>query len=399
MIRPPLAARPATLGRRSAAYAIDIAVAGAIAIACAGIAFGVVLASARVVDAPTLSLGLLIAASFAWLALIGWAFAYTAMQGGQGSVGQRALDLRLGDAECGGPVGFWRALLRNVVWAASCAILLGWFTPLFDTTPRRQGWHDRASGAQVLDTRTTDASAPSSAVAGVAAARPAAHSAPVSHAPVSQPAAVAALPAPAAVAQARPAFPAPQLAAPVAPPTVAIAQVPAPAVFRPLAPAAGSTALAPAPRTAVRAPAPAPASAPVTAYALDDLDATRSVTVPPPAARAALFADAPMIAALTWDDGTRMAVYGRTLYGRNPAVEPGIVSVPVRDETLSLSKTHFELGGDASAAWVADRHSTNGTVLVRDGGRHPLPPGVPTLLRVGDRLELGDRSVTVGGAS
>lgn len=416
MIRPPLAARPATLGRRSAAYAIDIAVAGAIAIACAGVAFGVVLAAARVVDAPTLSLGLLIAAAFAWLALIGWAFAYTAMQGGQGSVGQRALDLRLGDAEGGGAIGFWRALLRNVVWGASCAILLGWFTPLFDTTPRRQGWHDRASGAQVLDTRATDASAPASAVAGVAAARPAAPPAPGPHAPVypaaaypapvypppaSQRAAVAvaAQLAPAAVAQARPAFPAPQPAAPVAPPTVEISQVPAPAVFRPLAPAAGSTALAPAPRTAVRAPAPAPASAPVTAYALDDLDATRSVTVPPPAARAALFADAPMIAALTWDDGTRMAVYGRTLYGRNPAVEPGIVSVPVRDETLSLSKTHFELGGDASAAWVADRHSTNGTVLVRDGGRHPLPPGVPTLLRAGDRLELGDRSVTVGGAS
>lgn len=136
------------------------------------------------------------------------------------------------------------------------------------------------------------------------------------------------------------------------------------------------------------------------AEASDDIDSTRTaITVPPPAQRAALFADAPVIAVLTWDDGTRMAVYGRTLYGRNPAVEAGIVSVPVRDETLSLSKTHFEIGGDVSGAWIADRHSTNGTVLVRDGGRHPLVAGMPTSLRAGDRLELGDRTAIVGTAS
>ncbi len=127
-------------------------------------------------------------------------------------------------------------------------------------------------------------------------------------------------------------------------------------------------------------PAPAPASA-------------------PPAERLAVPADAPMLAVLTWDDGARMAVYGRTLYGRNPAPEPGTASIPVRDETLSLSKTHFEIGGDATGTWIADRHSTNGTVLVRDGGRHPLVAGLPTALRPGDRLELGDRSADVGLAS
>ena len=106
--------------------------------------------------------------------------------------------------------------------------------------------------------------------------------------------------------------------------------------------------------------------------------------------------DDPVLAVLTWDDGVRMAVYGRTRYGRNPAVEPGIVSVPVRDETLSLSKTHFEIGGVASGPWVADHHSTNGTVLVRDGERQPLVPGLRIGLRDGDRLELGDRIASVG---
>ena len=46
---------------------------------------------------------------------------------------------------------------------------------------------------------------------------------------------------------------------------------------------------------------------------------------PPPAQRAALYPDAPVLAVLTWDDGTRMAVYGHTVYGRNPAAEDGAV--------------------------------------------------------------------------
>ena len=126
----------------------------------------------------------------------------------------------------------------------------------------------------------------------------------------------------------------------------------------------------------------------------DDLAATHA-SAPRPAERAALYDDSPVIAVLTWDDGVRMAVYGRTLYGRNPSSEPGVVPIAVRDETLSMSKTHFEIGGDATAAWIVDRHSTNGTTLVRDGARIPLFAGVPTTLRAGDVLELGDRRAAV----
>ncbi|WP_164861827.1 FHA domain-containing protein, partial [Microbacterium sp. CPCC 204701] len=155
-----------------------------------------------------------------------------------------------------------------------------------------------------------------------------------------------------------------------------------------------------APAPAAYAPAPAPAAfelVPAGAALAEDVERTRvAAAVPPPAQRAALYPDAPVLAVLTWDDGTRMAVYGRTLYGRNPAGEAGAVTVAVRDETLSLSKTHFEVGSDERGPWIVDRHSTNGTVLVRDGGRLPLVPGVRTTLRDGDRLDLGDRSTTVG---
>lgn len=98
---------------------------------------------------------------------------------------------------------------------------------------------------------------------------------------------------------------------------------------------------------------------------------------------------------LVWDNGTRIAVYGRTLFGRNPAREDGATVVAVRDETLSLSKTHFEVGGDEGAPWIIDRHSTNGVVLVRNGRRATLSPGARTPVRAGDRLEFGDRALTV----
>ncbi|WP_251454506.1 FHA domain-containing protein [Microbacterium sp. Marseille-Q6648] len=102
-----------------------------------------------------------------------------------------------------------------------------------------------------------------------------------------------------------------------------------------------------------------------------------------------------LLASLTWDDGTCTAVYGRTVFGRNPTDESGAVCVAVRDETLTISKTHFEIGADDAGPWIVDRHSFNGTVLVRGGVRRTLVPGLPTSLRPGDRLEFGDRSVAV----
>ncbi|MFT4228813.1 MAG: FHA domain-containing protein, partial [Microbacterium sp.] len=117
----------------------------------------------------------------------------------------------------------------------------------------------------------------------------------------------------------------------------------------------------------------------------DELDETRAAASPR--------------AVLMWDDGTRVAIYGRTLFGRNPAPETDAVVVAVRDETLSLSKTHFEVQVDGGGVWVVDRHSTNGTVLLRDAERRELAGGERAVLRAGDRLEFGDRRVTVGSVA
>lgn len=397
--RPLSAAATATLGRRAAAYAVDAAVASAVGVFAAAITVGVALALGAGGAA------LVLAAGVAALALLVWAVVYSAMQGGAGSVGQRALDLRLLDDRSPEAIGFWRALWRNVVWALSCSVVIGWFTPLFDPSTRHQGWHDTAGRAILVDTRGTDAAAPRPAAEQAPVTAPLADSPPLTWfidrpaPPLPQPTPVAAQ-VPASAPASEPA-PAPGLApvpvlAPVHVEAPAREFAPrvepsyAPAAARPATPAAGP----------VRAAAVATASAPPTAI-ITQVPMTRpvaAISVPLPETQVSFVAGAPVIAVLTWDDATSMAVYGRTVYGRNPIVEPGIVSVPVRDETLSLSKTHFEVGGDAGGAWIADRYSTNGTVIVRDGSRHLLIPGLPTALRTGDRLELGDRVAIVGTA-
>ena len=157
--------------------------------------------------------------------------------------------------------------------------------------------------------------------------------------------------------------------------------------------AAGSvvpTVSAPAatPPAAPVPPAPAPASARHPSVLPDLVDQTRLST------------GEKVLARLAWDDGATQAVYGRTLFGRNPVPETGAMVCPIRDETLSLSKTHFELlpapDGDVDPAlWVIDRHSTNGVVVRRGAERRPAVPGEPTRVRMGDVLEFGDRQVRI----
>ncbi|MDR7191164.1 putative RDD family membrane protein YckC [Microbacterium sp. BE35] len=394
---PPGAAPAATIGRRVGAFAIDIGVAWVIGAVLVGIVVGIIFGVGPAWDRDGLAVMILLSYAGIGLLLFAWWLVYSAMQGsGGGSIGQRILGLRLHDAASAAPIGFWRAILRNIVFSLAASIVVGYFTPLFDASGRRQGWHDMASRALVVDIRKRDAAPPAPAATATANPYlpPPTGAASLAPAPSLQPAgplpAPGFMPAHAAPASTRP-------AAPVS--TGVIADVPwithEPGPTR----AAGSfpsvTMPFPAATTTEPLGATATASTVVPASAEEDVESTR-IVVPPPAQRAALYDGAPVLAVLTWDDGTRMAVYGRTLYGRNPASGDGAVAIPVRDETLSLSKTHFEVGGDTAGAWIADRHSTNGTTLVRDGGRIPLTPGVRTNLRDGDTLEFGDRRVTVG---
>lgn len=105
----------------------------------------------------------------------------------------------------------------------------------------------------------------------------------------------------------------------------------------------------------------------------------------------------PPLLTLVWDDGVRHVVHAPTVFGRNPDAVPGWRAVAVRDETLTLSRTHLAVGGERGAAWIADTGSTNGCEIVRGAERHRIAPGERWILRAGDILEFGDRRASVEG--
>ena len=407
MSAPDLARRPALLGRRIGAYLIDGAVALIVLLVAAAVLGGISLGTEGGFPLIAASIG-------AYVVAIGWFLVYSLMQGGGGSIGMRALGLRLVRETDDAPLGFGRALLRNVIWGLGSAIIVGMFSPLFDPTPWRRGWHDQVSGAVMTDIAghgaavaapattasgaetTTDAGAtPRTGIPGplgAPASYPAPYPAPAIAADAAAEPDERTVISPATAAAAPPAgvisF-VPGVTSPGRPAAVPGAAVPGAAGSG----AAGSvvpTVSAPAatPPAAPVPPAPAPASARHPSVLPDLVDQTRLST------------GEKVLARLAWDDGATQAVYGRTLFGRNPVPETGAMVCPIRDETLSLSKTHFELlpapDGDVDPAlWVIDRHSTNGVVVRRGAERRPAVPGEPTRVRMGDVLEFGDRQVRI----
>lgn len=407
----------APVSRRAVAYLIDALIAGGLAIVLGG----GLLVGASFTGSLEDSVGvLLIGGPVVSLILLGWFVVYTVMQAGSGSIGMRAQGLRLVSATDGSGLGFGRTLLRNVIFGLAAAIVVGYFTPLFDGSGRFQGWHDKVAGSLMVDARLsapaastvatteTPASAgpvaptPAPAIPGLPQPTPASAPAPTpGPAPVPAPAPAPATP-PSVSIPPRPAAP----AAAVADAGSLIAFVPgitqdAPARPAPEPETAPSPALeetiqqqpaAPVSPPAASRPAATPPSVPAAPAAPaaprsteeDDLEDTR-ISVP---GHRLVF---------TWDDGTRVSVSRRTVFGRNPAPEEGATLVPVRDETLSLSKTHFEAAAETSGGWVMDRHSTNGMTIVRAGQRIACPAGQRVPVRLGDAIEIGDRIVTIGG--
>ncbi len=425
----------APVKRRAVAYVIDALIGAAVSVVLPTLVL--VLITTATGDILT---ALLIAAPLYGVLGIAWVIVYTFMQAGRGSIGMRTQGLRLAGASDGAPIGFGRALLRNVIFGLAASIVVGYFTPLFDGSGRFQGWHDRAADAVMLDDRASSVmrSAPT---AGSAAQPPAS---PPSALPAGAPAptfsqgqSFAELhgdsfarvqaqvqgqnppppqrrPAPglpaAPVQPAAPAASAPTAAATDLPEETVVAprssgplpgnplisfvpgvtqpplERPAPAAETPAPPAppAAPAALPPRPAAAQPPSTPAPPAPAAPASDEDDVESTR-ISIP---GHRLVF---------TWDDGQRVSVSGRTVFGRNPAAEPGAVVVPVRDETLSLSKTHFEAAAEATGGWVMDRQSTNGTTIIRDGARIDCPPGQRVPVRLGDAIEIGDRIVTIGG--
>ncbi|MGW6129817.1 RDD family protein [Cellulomonas sp. NPDC055163] len=383
---------PATLGRRAAAFLLDLAAALVLG---GGVVLAVALRAARDAGSgaavtPT-SPGVLLGA---WALLLAQALVQWWTHGTLGwTLGRRVLHLRTVDARTGRPLGLARVLLRSLVVAAGSVVLLGSFvvlaSPLLDRTGRHRGWHDRAAGGEVVDLRTAEGPVVARRDAGRGSrsrtggpARP--HLVTPRSAPDEEWSLVA---APETVEAARPADPQdsgsrrlgallaerrgagpslvlPPLGEPGVAPDVDTRAIPMlrPAVFA-LDPALEETRRSPL--RADERPAPS-----------EPLD--------------------PRAVALELSDGRTVTVEGTVLVGRNPVGTGSEQLVRVVDPGRSVSKTHLQLGVDDLGLWVADRGSTNGTLVTLADGQQ-IVCGVEQRVRVplGSTVSFGDCGLRV----
>lgn len=334
----PVTGRPyASVGRRLAAYLVDALATLLLWAGSAGLVTVGVANDNQLVVALGLVVGLL-ALAYALAVLVGIA------RTGR-SPGKKALGLVVLDQATGRPIGFLRALLRQLVLGVLGPVNLVQLL-FIGKHQRRQGWHDNVGDSVVLDEKTGQRTA--APVTGPASALPSLATGPLPSPPGS-------------LITPPPVAPLPGGLVPPPPGIVLPPPPPAPSVEPPA-------------RTERRQPSPSAASA-----------------VPAPAATALR---------LTAASGVTMHLSGMVLAGRDPdtALVEGAVVWRLQDPELSVSKTHALFGTTDGAAWVEDWHSTNGVALRRGGQETELSPHERVPLQAGDELLLGDFVVRVDRA-
>ncbi len=152
---------------------------------------------------------------------------------------------------------------------------------------------------------------------------------------------------------------------------------------------APGTAFLEPPRPVEPDAASAAPSPPAAEHALEDIESTRIVAQ---RARGERYV-------LQFSTGESVVVTGTGLVGRNPSPEPGEYVdelVAIFDVGKSVSKSHVEFGQEAGRFWIADRYSTNGTVIRQpDGPPVRCDPGKRYLVARGSRVEIGEQFFVV----
>lgn len=360
-IGPEFAGTAAGTGRRLAAFTLDVLV-----IAAVGLIVGFSTAST--------ALGA--------VALLQAALALWVLEARTGAtVGKAMLRLRTARDDRPFSPGAGRTFARGLITALGFVVAAvgAWVvvaSSAWDASGRRRSWADRAAQTVVVAVPTRAARA---AMPQPAAVESFSRAAAVEHAPV---------PAGGSIIGAPAVRPAPgQVAVPPGLIQGAPGQIaPASAAAVTAAPRRATVAVEPAYASAASAHA-APAAAPA---------------APAPAAGA----PGPVAGAegtegsllLIFDTGQREQLPLPVVVnlGRNPsASEPGDRLVTVRDPDSSVSKTHLRLEYARGRAFVTDGGSTNGTEVLGDDGPVRLAPGARTPLEDGDRVRLGNRTLTL----
>ncbi|HJE50878.1 MAG TPA: RDD family protein [Tessaracoccus flavescens] len=100
------------------------------------------------------------------------------------------------------------------------------------------------------------------------------------------------------------------------------------------------------------------------------------------------------------DDGREVELSVTVLLGRNPQRtddDPDEVHlVPASGDGRMISRTHVLIGADLRGVYIVDRGSTNGTALVTPSGElDPAPEGTQVRVREGQQVSYGNRWFTV----
>lgn len=106
--------------------------------------------------------------------------------------------------------------------------------------------------------------------------------------------------------------------------------------------------------------------------------------------------EAPAGGRVVLSTGTVLELDRPLIVGRRPRIDQGMSDdipelITVASPTHDISRNHVEIRRDGEAMTVTDLHTTNGTMLLREGdGPLRLHPGEPTMVLSGDVLDIGD---------
>jgi hypothetical protein len=106
----------------------------------------------------------------------------------------------------------------------------------------------------------------------------------------------------------------------------------------------------------------------------------------------------PSLGVLVLDDGTRFALDGDYVLGREPALDGDVLagrarSLRINDPNGSVSRLHLKISLVGWQVEVSDLGSANGTVLQSPDGERTLTPFEPTMIEPGARIGIGHRSM------
>ncbi|MDO5720755.1 MAG: FHA domain-containing protein [Actinomycetaceae bacterium] len=176
------------------------------------------------------------------------------------------------------------------------------------------------------------------------------------------------------------------------------------AVPPPVAPAPASSVPAPNPAPSAYVPAPEPSPAPPVMHPPAPASAPASTPVSPAPTPSAPLGQTPaalpetptaVAHSLVLPDGRTFPLHGELRIGRKPSRHLGTTTVELDDPHRTISRNHCVIRCEGNTYRLIDEASANGTEIVRNGQREPVPHGYPVGIVPGDTILIGEFTLRI----